>query len=53
MGGHETTAVDFFRDNLVLIGIIALVIFGYLVMIIRSRWQRNFLHRDEKKDKQS
>jgi len=36
---------NFFRDNIVLIGIVALVIFGYLIMLIRKRWRERFLHK--------
>jgi len=47
---QEPQEVNFFRDNLVLIGIVALGIFGYLVMIIRKRWRQNFLHRKQREE---
>jgi hypothetical protein len=43
--------VNFLGLNIVLIGVVALVIFGYLVMLIRKRWKKNFLH--EVDDKQA
>ncbi len=43
--------IDFFRDNLVLIGILGVIIFSYLVLLIRKRWKQNFLHGGKDKDK--
>ncbi len=43
--------MDFFRDNLLLIGILGIVIFGYLILLIRKRWKQNFLHRSQEKPK--
>jgi len=41
---QDSEEVSFFRDNLVLIAIAALVIFGYLVVIIKKRWKHGFVH---------
>ena len=40
--------VNFFKDNLLLIALVAVVIFGYLLMIIKKRWRQGFLHRKHK-----
>ena len=45
---QDPEEVDFFRDNLVLIALAALVIFGYLVVIIKKRWKRGFIHSKQK-----
>lgn len=39
---------NFFMDNIVLIGIVGLAFFWYLLMLIRKRSRKGFLH-DEKK----
>ena len=46
---QDAEEVSFFRDNLVLIAIAALVIFGYLLVIIKKRWKNGFIH--SKKDR--
>ena len=46
MGEQDT---DFFRANIVLIGVVALAIFWYLLMLIRKRWRQGFLHHRKKK----
>jgi len=51
---QDSQSVDFLGLNIILISVVALVIFGYLVMLIRKRWKKNFLHdaedtKDEKK----
>jgi hypothetical protein len=52
MGGQDSESVTFLGLNLILIGVVGLLIFGYLVMLIRKRWKHNFLHNVEpKKDK--
>jgi hypothetical protein len=35
---------EFLKQNLILIGVVFLVIFAYLVLLIRKRWKRGFLH---------
>ena len=41
---QESESVSFWAQNILVIGIVAVVIFGYLVMLIRKRWKKNFLH---------
>ena len=36
--------VNFIGLNIILISVVALVIFAYLVMLIRKRWKKGFLH---------
>ena len=36
--------VNFIGLNIILIGVVALAIFAYLVMLIRKRWKKGFLH---------
>lgn len=43
--------IDFFRDNLLLIALIAFGIFGYFVLLIRKRRKQEFLHRKEEEKK--
>ena len=45
MGEQDT---NFFMDNIVLIGVVALAFFWYLLMLIRKRSRKGFLH-DPKK----
>lgn len=46
----NSSYVDFFRDNVLLIALITLVIFGYLLLLIRKRKRQEFLHRQEEKE---
>ncbi len=49
---ENPTIVDFVKSNLILIGGILLVIFVYLILLIRKRWKQDFMHvppKDEKK----
>jgi hypothetical protein len=41
--------VTFLGLNIIVIGAIGLLIFGYLVLLIRKRWRENFLHKVEEK----
>lgn len=41
---QDPQSISFLTLNFVLIGGVALVIFAYLVMLIRKRWKKNFLH---------
>ena len=45
---QEPESVNFLGLNIILIGIVAIVIFGYLLMLIRKRWKQNFLHEVDK-----
>ena len=47
----DPTLVDFLKNNLILIGIILLVIFVYLLLLIRKRWKQGFLHVPPKENK--
>jgi hypothetical protein len=48
MNPQDNAVVEFLRSNLILIGIVLLVIFGYLIMLVRKRWRHGFLHTDDK-----
>jgi hypothetical protein len=50
MDQPDTAVIEFLRSNLILIGIVLLVIFGYLVMLVRKRWRQGFLHTGGKDD---
>jgi hypothetical protein len=41
--------VDFLGLNFIAIGGIGLLIFVYLVLLIRKRWKQNFLHQAPEK----
>lgn len=41
---QQSEGVNFIGLNIILIGIVALAIFAYLVMLIRKRWKKGFLH---------
>lgn len=41
--------VDFISMNFIAIGGIGLLIFVYLVLLIRKRWKQNFLHQTPEK----
>lgn len=43
---------DFFGSNILLIGLGLLVVFGYLLVIIRRRVKRRFLHSQKEKEKE-
>jgi hypothetical protein len=45
--------VSFLNLNVLLIGVVGLLVFAYLVMIIRRRWRSKFLHDKGKKDQSS
>jgi hypothetical protein len=42
-------SVDFLGLNFIAIGGIGLLIFIYLVLLIRKRWKQNFLHKTPEK----
>lgn len=49
---QDPESVSFIGLNLIVIGVVALAIFAYLVLLIRKRWKENFLHKvDEKTGK--
>jgi hypothetical protein len=45
--------VDFLGLNFIAIGGIGLLIFVYLVLLIRKRWKQNFLHQTPEKKNSS
>ncbi len=50
MSGEDPQAISFLQENLLLIGIATIVIFAYLVLLIRKRWKKGFRHDDVKKN---
>lgn len=48
MGEQEPQNVNFLGLNIVILSMFALVVFGYLLVLIRRRWKTGFLHRDKK-----
>lgn len=50
---QDNESVKFVGQNLIVICVVLLLIFGYLVMLIRKRWKQGFLHRVDDKDKKS
>jgi hypothetical protein len=51
MEAQDQGTVSFLSMNIILLGIIGIVVFGYFLLLIRKRWQQNFLHHGEKKKK--
>ena len=45
---QTTDGVDFLGKNILAISAIVLVMFVYVIFLIRKRWRRNFLHDNEK-----
>jgi hypothetical protein len=41
---QDSEGVNFIGLNIILISVVALAIFAYLVMLIRKRWKKGFLH---------
>ena len=39
---------SFWSMNLFLLLIVGVVVFGYFLLLIRKRWQKNFLHESDK-----
>lgn len=53
MDGVGNDSMSFIWQNVLLISAVFLIIFIYLVLIIRKRWKQNFLHVSEiEKEKQ-
>ncbi len=44
--------VNFLNLNVLLLGVVGLILFLYLLMIIRRRWKSKFLH-EKPKDQES
>jgi len=50
---QDKDSVSFLGWNIILISAVLLLIFGYLVMLIRKRWKQGFVHRVDDKPKSS
>lgn len=48
---QDTNGIDFIGQNLIAIGVIGLLMFVYLLFLVRKRWRKGFLHDEEKKHK--
>ncbi len=46
---QEQDTVSFVSMNIILLGIVGVLVFGYFVLLIRKRWRQNFLHPDERR----
>jgi hypothetical protein len=42
---------DFIGQNVIAIGAIGLLMFVYIVLLVRKRWKKDFLHDNKKKEK--
>lgn len=51
MGEQDPQSIDFLSLNIIIVGVFVLAAFGYLVIMIRKRWKRDFIHEPEKKAK--
>ncbi len=51
MDAQDQGTVSFLSMNIILLGIIGIVVFGYFLLLIRKRWQQNFLHQGDRKKK--
>ena len=47
MDGSDSESLTFLGNNLLLLGGLLLLIFVYLVILIRKRWREGFLHTNE------
>lgn len=47
MDGSDSDSLTFLGNNLLLLGGLLLLIFVYLVVLIRKRWREGFLHTNE------
>ena len=47
MGGSESEGFSFLGLNLLIIAGVGLLIFVYLLLLIRKRWKQGFLHTSE------
>lgn len=46
--GQDT--YSFLSQNIILLGIIGIAVFGYFLLLIRKRWRQNFLHQSDKNE---
>jgi hypothetical protein len=47
---QDQDTYSFWSMNLFLLLVVGIVVFGYFVLLIRKRWQKNFLHESDKGD---
>ena len=47
MGDAGSEGLNFLGMNVLVIGAVLLLIFGYLILLIRKRWREGFLHPPE------
>ncbi len=48
---QDSHGISFLGENLLAIGIIGLLMFVYLVLLVRKRWRKGFMHDKEVKKK--
>jgi hypothetical protein len=51
MGDQDPQSINFLGLNIIFVGIFVLAAFAYLIILIRKRWKRDFIHEPEKKPK--
>ena len=44
---QNSQGISFLGENLIAIGVIGLLMFVYLVLLVRKRWKKGFLHDKE------
>jgi len=44
----ESSIIDFFRDNILIVGLIVAAVFGYVLLLIRKRKKQAFLHQQSR-----
>jgi hypothetical protein len=49
MGEQDPQSINFLGLNIIIAAVFVLAAFTYLVMMIRKRWKRNFVHESDKK----
>lgn len=49
MGEQDPQNVGFLGLNVVVVGVMVLVAFGYLLFLVRKRWRDRFLHVGKRK----
>jgi hypothetical protein len=51
MGEQDPQSINFLGMNIIIVGVFVLAAFVYMVIMIRKRWKRGFLHEADKKPK--
>lgn len=49
MGEQNPQSIDFLGLNIIIVGIFVLAAFAYLLLMIRKRWKRGFIHEPDRK----